>query len=378
MASISEAPVGVMRRQGDLWRQYRIDILWWCFVVVNAWGILMLHTWATVPFHFIWIGVSLMYGWRVWSTKVTAVSLGVIVVITGATLWHAVLAGYQEPDELTEIPLMSAVFLVMVLYVRRRVAAQQETERIAARNLTLLEQSRALVQNASHVLRTPLTIALGHAELLQRSVTEPDAVGDAQVVVDELNRLKKITDRFLRLAKSEQPDFLYPVETAIGDLVASTATRWISTHPDVSLGVVENTVMSVDPDRVAEALDELIGNAVVHCPSGTKVEVSAQRRAERYVIAVADRGPGIPAPTAASVFERFSHGNGNGNGTGRRGAGLGLAIVKAICEGHGGTVSVRSRSGGGTVFEMGLPIGLPVRDPLDEADVPESRSPELR
>ncbi|MGA8248567.1 MAG: HAMP domain-containing sensor histidine kinase [Nocardioides sp.] len=358
MASISEASIGAARRTVPLWREHWVDILWWCFVAVNAWGMFMLRTWATVPFHFIWIGVSLMYGWRVWSMKVTIISLSVIVVLTGATLLDDVVRGYQEPDELTEIPLMSAVFLVMVLYVQRRVAAQQETERIAEQNLALVEQSRTLVQNASHALRTPLTIALGHAELLQRTVTDPEPVGDARVVVDELSRLKNITDRFLRLAKSEQPDFLYPVEVAIGDLVTSTATRWMATHPSVTVGVVEDEVMSVDPARVAEALDEMIGNAVVHCPPGTSVEVSSGRRADHYVIAVSDRGPGIPSSMTASVFERFSH----GSGTRPRGAGLGLAIVKAITDGHAGTVRVRGREGGGTVFEMALPVALPGRD----------------
>ncbi|MBO0843829.1 MAG: HAMP domain-containing histidine kinase [Nocardioides sp.] len=351
MASISEVSISAPRRTALVWHQYRVDILWWCFVAINAWAMLVLSVWATVPFHFIWIGVSLMYGWRVWTMRVTFVSLSVIVVVTGAMLLDDVFRGTQAPDELTEIPLMAAVFLVMVHYVRRSAAAQQETARVAAHNLALVEQSRTLVQNASHVLRTPLTIALGHAELLERTATGPETVDDARVVVDELNRLTKVTDRFLGLAKSEQPDFLSPVETAVGDLVMRTATRWMATHPPVSLGVVVNEVMSVDPDRLAEAIDEMIGNAVVHCPPGTPVEVSAGRRAGRYVISVADRGAGIPASMTASVFERFSH----GTGTSRRGAGLGLAIVKAITEGHGGTVRVRSREGGGTVLEMALP-----------------------
>ena len=74
-------------------------------------------------------------------------------------------------------------------------------------------------------------------------------------MLDELNRLKKTTDRLLQLAKSEQPDFLYPVETSLGHLVTATTTRWTGTHPEVRLGPVQDTVAWVDPDRVAEALD---------------------------------------------------------------------------------------------------------------------------
>jgi hypothetical protein len=214
----------------------------------------MLRDWATVPFHFIWIGVTLMYGWRVWSTRVTVLSLSVIVAVTGVTMLHEVARGYQAPDELTEIPLMATVFLVMVVYVQRRVTSQRETEQIAAHNLALVEQSRTLVQNASHVLRTPLTIALGHAELLQQAATSSEMTEDAHVVVQELSRLKQITDRFLGLAKSEQPDFLYPVETAVGELVATTATRWMVTHPLVGLGAVESDVMSLDPGRAGRGL----------------------------------------------------------------------------------------------------------------------------
>jgi signal transduction histidine kinase len=361
MASISEAPIGVQAVPGILWHEHWVDVLWWCFVAVNAGAILMLRGWATVPFHFIWIGVALMYGWRVWSLRVTVISLCVIVVVTGVGLWDDVVRGYQQPDELSEIPLMAAVFLVMVLYVQRRVTAQRETEQIAAHNLALVEQSRILVQNASHVLRTPLTIALGHAELLQRAATGPETTGDAAFVVNELKRLKEITDRFLSLAKSEQPDYLYPVETAIGDLVRSTTTRWMATHPSVRLSVVEDDVISADPDRVSETIDELIGNAIVHCAAGTPVVVSGHRRADRYVISVTDQGPGIPASMTASVFDRFSH----GKNTRPRGAGLGLAIVKAVSEGHGGRVTMTSREGRGTAFEIELPTSPPTAAPSE-------------
>jgi signal transduction histidine kinase len=350
MGSISDAHA----RDGRLSRLlsgHQVEIWWWVFVAVNAWGILMLREWATVPFHFIWIGLSLIYGWRVWSVRATAASLAAIVVVTGATLLTDVLTGDQAADELTEIPLMSAVFIAMVLYVRRSVAAQRETERVSEHNLALLTESRRLVQDASHVLRTPLTIALGHAELLQRTTSDPDAADDAQVVVDELHRLKKTTDRLLALAKSEQPDFLYPVETSLGHLVTTTATRWTGTHAEVRLGQVEDAVAWVDPDRVVEALDEVIGNAIAHSPQGTPIQVSARREGAHHVISVSDRGPGVPDTALPGIFERFAHTTFSDH----RGVGLGLAIVRAICEGHGGTVEVHPRPGGGSVFEIRLP-----------------------
>lgn len=355
MASISDLeppPRGV----GGWLTRNRIELCWWAFVVLNSWGILMFREWATVPFHFIWIGLSLMYGWRVWSVRGTAAALGMIVILTGSTLLLDVIDGHQAVDELSEIPLMSAVFIAMVYYVRRSVAAQRETERVSEHNLALLEQSRRLVQDASHVLRTPLTIALGHAELLQRTMVDPTASDDVQVVVDELHRLKKTTDRLLGLARSEQPDFLYPVETSVAQLVTSTANRWIGTHPGVTLGPVDDTIASVDPDRLGEALDELIGNAVVHTPAGTAIEVSARRDGGFEVLAVSDRGPGMPADVIPKAFDRFVH----GPGTSQQGVGLGLAMVKAIAEGHGGTVTISSPPGAGCTVEIWLPV---VADP---------------
>jgi signal transduction histidine kinase len=351
MASISdlESRDGRLR---TLWSHHQVEIWWWVFVAINVWGIVMLREWATVPFHFIWIGLSLIYGWRVWSIRATAAALAAIVVVTGAALLDDVIAGDQAADELTEIPLMSAVFIAMVFFVRRSEAAQRQTQRVSEHNLALLEESRRLVQDASHVLRTPLTIALGHAELLQRTTSDPDAAEDAQVVVDELHRLKKTTDRLLQLAKSEQPDFLYPVETSLGHLVTTTTTRWIGTHSEVRLGSVEDTVAWVDPDRVAEALDEVIGNAIVHSPQGTPISVSARREDGHHLISVSDRGPGVPDSVMPGIFERFAHSTDSDH----RGVGLGLAIVRAICEGHGGSVKVNARPGGGSVFELRLPV----------------------
>ena len=81
MASISEAVPSATPRTAIDWREHRADVLWWAFVAINAWAIVMLRAWATVPFHFIWIGISLMYGWRVWSMRATVISLAVVCLV---------------------------------------------------------------------------------------------------------------------------------------------------------------------------------------------------------------------------------------------------------------------------------------------------------
>lgn len=347
-----------------------VELLWWVFVAVNVWGILVLKDWATVPFHFIWIGLSLIFGWRLWSLVGTLSALGLVIAVTGATMFVDVMKGVQAPDELTEIPLMAAVFGAMVLYVRRSERVQAETERVSEHNMALLEENRRLVQNASHMLRTPLTIALGYAELLQRTTTDPRSADDAQAVVDELVRLKKITDRLLRLATRDQPDFVRLGRTPVPQLLEEVVGRWTATHPQVRLagvaGTAGDTVLLIDAEQIGEALDELISNAVRH-GAGARVEVSCRLEDDWQVLRVADDGPGVPAELADTLFERFS----SIGRTDRQGFGLGLAIVKAVAEAHGGSVQFTDEPGSlGAGFEIRLPA-------CDEAQVASSPTVEV-
>lgn len=345
-----------------------VEVGWCLFVLLNTAGIVVFRQWATVPFHFIWIGLSLLYGWMVWGMRATLAMLSTVVVLTGVALLVDVILGAQQPDELTEIPLMAVVFVVMVWYVRRNVAANEEIRRVSEHNLLLLQQERQFIQDASHVLRTPLTIALGHAELMRRTTTDPGAIRDSQVIIEELNRLKIISDRLLALAAAEQPDFVHPVVTPIRDLVTHAWSRWSSTYPAIQLGQVADAEAPLDRDRFVEALDELINNAVHHTPDGTPITLSARCRNDMLVVAVADAGPGIAPSAQDRILDRFSRldkGNGGGN------VGLGLAIVKAIAEAHGGSLFVRSDPGKGAIFELRLPLRIEVRPSLGASLVPK-------
>jgi signal transduction histidine kinase len=359
------------RRWAAFARRYWVELAFCAFVVANTGGILIFREWSTVPFHFIWIGLSLLYGWRVWGLRATIWALVAVVILTGFALTIDVLVGDQAPDELTEIPLMATVFVVMVWYVRRSIAAKEEIRRVSVRNLALLQQERQFIEDASHVLRTPLTVALGHAELISRTTTDPLTAHDSKVIVDELKRLKTVSDRLLELAATEQPDFVHPIETPIRDLIIDAHSRWAATNPAVEFGSVVNAAVPLDPARILDALDELIGNAVGHTPAGTPVELSARRENGAVVVAVTDRGPGIPASDQARIFDRFSRVDGADR---RNGVGLGLAIVRAIAEAHGGSVGVRSEPGHGAAFELRLPLAGQERENAQQADVMASRT----
>jgi signal transduction histidine kinase len=345
-------------RVGPKWRRYQVEIAWWFLVLVNVAGILLVPEWATVPFHFIWISLSLLYGWRVWALRATGMTLAAIILVTGFSLGYDVLAGEQAPDELTEIPLMSAVFVVMVLFVRRSVAAREEISHVYEHNVVLLQYTRQLVRHASHIVRTPLTIALGHAEILQRTTEDETAARDAQVVIDELMRLKQTTDRLLELATSHQADFVRPVTTSLREILADACDRWTASGTAVRLGKIDDAIIRLDTDRLHEALDELIGNAATETPPGAPVEVSARHAHSYEVVEIADRGPGIREDGTKPIFDRFTRADGNR----KRGARLGLAIVRAIAEAHGGSFGVHDRPGGGTVVELRLPLQGPGRE----------------
>jgi len=145
-----------------------IDLAWGVFALLNLVAILVFANWETVPFHFIWVSLTILYGFRVWRMKPTLILLGVIILATGVLILIDVLRGAQPVDELTEVPLMSAMFLVMVWHAQRRLVAMDKMQEVSEANLRLLERERRFIQNASHELRTPITVAIGHAELIQR------------------------------------------------------------------------------------------------------------------------------------------------------------------------------------------------------------------
>ena len=336
-------------------RERWIDVAWVLFSLANLAAMLLIPSWETVPFHFIWVSLTVLYGFRVWRTRPTLTVLAVVMLTTGAFIGIDYAKGAQPLDEITEVPLMAAMFVAMVWHARRRLSAMEEVERVSMENLRLLERERRFVQDASHELRTPITVALGHTELIQRRATDPTIVEDVDVIADELARLRRLVDGLLLLAGTEDPQQLHLVPVDVAEIVVDAFRRWAATPRRWVLGAAEEAIVLADRDRLAVAFDALIENAVQHTREQDTIEVAVRRRGGTAVVSFRDTGTGIPDEDLDRIFDRFARADpGRSRHTG--GFGLGLSIVRAIVEAHLGTVHVMSRVDVGTTFEIDLPL----------------------
>jgi signal transduction histidine kinase len=330
----------------------RWDVGWVVFSAACVAAMAADPSWETIPFHLIWISLTVLYGFRVWSLPATSTVLVAVGLTTGASIMTDAFAGLQLWGELFEVPLMSAMFLAMVWHARRRKQAMETVASLAEDRAQLLGQQERLLQNVSHELRTPVTIARGHLELLERSVGEQPQL---DVAFDELRRIERIVDRLLLLARAERHDFLMPEPVRLVPFMEETFMRWAEVAQRAwRLGAIVDVTLMVDETWLRAALDALVENAVQYTDDYARIELSARGERDGVVISVADEGQGIDPAAVSQIFERFARSD---MARTRRegGAGLGLAIVDAIARAHGGSVSAESR-GVGSVFELRLPL----------------------
>ena len=360
------------------WHIAWVDVAWVAFSVANLAAMVIFSRWETVPFHFIWISLTLLYGFRVWSTRPTAWVLAVVMITTGAAISWDVFHGSEPVDELNEVPLMAAMFWMMVWHAQRRLAADTERELVSKENARLLTTQRRFLQDASHQLRTPITIALGHAELLAGDLAGHPEARDIEVVVGELTRLRRLGERLLMIAASEDPDFLRPEQVALDRFTLESFRKWLPTSARCwTLGRLDPVLITADRERLGLALDALLENAVRHTTTGEEIRLSVLRDHDGQTarMIVADSGEGIAPAELDRIFDRFRSGSQLG---GTRGTGLGLALVRAVARAHGGDVRVRSTPGEGSEFELVLPVGRPAEAMPGMADGPAAAPAEAR
>jgi signal transduction histidine kinase len=217
-------------------------------------------------------------------------------------------------------------------------------------------------------------VARGYAELIRAAHGASETGDDAGLILGELEKLTRISERLLTLARAEQADFLRRAPVDLEDLITRTARRWTAAADRRwQVEVSADGELEADAERLESALDALIENAVAATTEGGRILLRARLEPDdaEAVIEVVDDGVGIPPEHLDRVFDRFWRVD-KDRGRERGGSGLGLAIVKAIVEAHGGSVAVTSVLGRGSTFTCRLPC-LGCR-PADDAFAPAASS----
>jgi two-component system OmpR family sensor kinase len=222
---------------------------------------------------------------------------------------------------------------------------------------------RAFVDDAGHELRTPITIVRGHLELMGDDPAERQEV--VALVTDELDRMARIVEDLLLLAKAEQPDFVQREPVELSDLTTELLVKATALgERDWRLDASATGSVHGDPQRLAQAVLNLARNAVEHTLPGAQIGLGSSRRDGQVRIWVRDTGTGVDPDERDRIFERFARGR---SGPRRSdGAGLGLAITQAIAASHQGRVELDSRTGAGATFTLVLPDRGPQPDDLTE------------
>jgi signal transduction histidine kinase len=331
-----------------------LDAAWLAFALVNVAAMLLWPEWETIPFHLIWFSLTVLYGFRVWALKPTYGVLAVQGIVTGLLIANDASHGSQEWGELFEVPLMSAMFLAMVWHARRHRAAADALAEHVQERVAILAQHERFLHDASHELRTPITIARGHLEVLSRA-NGAGAQPEVAVAIDELARMERIVERLLVLVLAGETDLTVTAEdVALDMLIEDVAMRWAEVAPRVwRVGRLPSGTIRADPDALRIALDALVENAVTHTNETDAIELRASEWHGHVAIDVADEGCGIPSEAIDKIFERFARVD-QSRSRGRDGVGLGLAIVDAIAKAHGGRCLVTSSPNGST-FTLLLP-----------------------
>lgn len=296
-----------------------------------------------------------------WSTDRWAVLLLTTPLVLAHLAYRNWLRARREREQM-EVMAQAADAISLESEISRRMPGTDETPALASLASTLnrmlerleagFHRERRFIRDASHELRTPVTITRGYLELLGHE-PEPQEVQEAVgVAMEELDRMGRLITDLTTLAKADDPGFVQPGSIDLDGFLDRIAAkvrsvldgrlRYESAPPDA--------VVSGDEQRLTQALLNLLQNAVVHTVGDSPIELRAIEREESWRFEVVDQGGGLPPGEEDLVFEPFHRLNGD-----RPGSGLGLAIVKGIAEGHGGRAGVDNRPGKGATFWIEVP-----------------------
>jgi signal transduction histidine kinase len=340
----------------------RLLVAVWALTAI-IWAALMYYVpgQETVPFHLIWIGLALVYGFTRWRPAGMLTALLLVTVVTGLILVHHASIGEIRWEETTEEPLMAGIFGVMVWHVHRRNQALAQVSQLAEAEHRRLELHQMFVRLASHELRTPITVARGYTEMVRATHSDPATVEDIAIVLDELDKLARITERLVTLMQIETPHPLRPVD--LDAELLRILHRWEPTA-DRSWSVRTRVgQVAVNSERLEAAIDCLIENAVKFTGPGDRIELIGRRDGTAWIVEVRDAGVGMTRELATSLLTLPPQRTATGTG-------LGLAIVRAVAEALHGRLSIDSSPGRGAAVEIRIPAPAASQLDAEPVDLP--------
>jgi len=250
-------------------------------------------------------------------------------------------------------------------------ALERHASELAARRALAHAQSQgvrnALLAAISHDYRTPLAVIMGAASSLQQQ-GERLAPGQrerlASSILDEVRHLSRMTDNTLQIARLEAPGVSLKLDWESAEEIVGTVLRRARQRGSQTPEVARRVRARLEPDLpllrcdallLTQLLDNLVDNALKYGGEAA-IEILVRRDAVHLVLAVRDRGPGVPPAWRERIFEAFQRGAAPSQAPQQRGAGVGLAACRAIAHAHGGEMRLRQRSHGGASFECWLPL----------------------
>jgi len=227
----------------------------------------------------------------------------------------------------------------------------------------LMEMRKDFIANASHELKTPITIIRGFAETLHENKSLPEKIiGEiTEKIVQNCERMARLIKDLLTLADLENISRSRLVACDASAIFYDCEEILHEIAPDAQVSIVtvgeEETTIFADPDLLALAFENLLNNAAKYSTPPAKITVTLEQQKKQLKIEVSDKGLGIPAEDLPHIFHRFYTVN-KAHSRKMGGSGLGLSLVETIIHKHFGTISVESKEGKGTTFTIYLPLRL--------------------
>lgn len=299
--------------------------------------------------------VLVLFSWLAWITAGRVLSPLRLLTQTARSITESDMTQRIPVQGADEIAELSITFNEMLDRLQLAFASQQE-----------------FLKDASHELRTPITVIQGHLELLNY---HPERQQEAiALVMDELEGMNRLVNDLLVLAKAERPDFLRLKPEELDWLTEELYFKARAlANRDWRLESKGLSPVVVDRQRFTQAVMNLVQNAIRHTKEGDTITLGSSVRDGYAYFWVRDTGEGIAPEDRERIFERFVRATHQDDSS--EGVGLGLAIVKAIAQAHSGWVELSSHLGVGSTFILVIPLVSPQDVAADEPDSHRRRQP---